>query len=64
MALAHFCRQHPAVQLEITIALGPDIRHAFDAGQLDEGDKKFPVRREKRGNFSENLGDGRRENSQ
>jgi DNA-binding transcriptional LysR family regulator len=35
MALAHFCRQHPAVQLEITIALGPDIRHAFDAGQLD-----------------------------
>jgi DNA-binding transcriptional LysR family regulator len=35
LALAHFCRQHPAVQLEITIALGPDVRHAFDSGQLD-----------------------------
>jgi DNA-binding transcriptional LysR family regulator len=35
MALAHFCRQHPSVQLEITIALGPDVRNAFDSGQLD-----------------------------
>jgi DNA-binding transcriptional LysR family regulator len=35
MALAHFCRRHPAVQLEITIALGPDVRHAFESGQLD-----------------------------
>ena len=33
--LAHFRRQHPAVQLEITIALGPDVRQAFDAGLLD-----------------------------
>jgi DNA-binding transcriptional LysR family regulator len=35
MVLAHFRRQHPAIQLEITIGLGPDIRHAFDSGLLD-----------------------------
>src|SRR5262249_14756398 len=33
--LAHFRRQHPAVQLEVTIALGPDVRHSFESGQLD-----------------------------
>jgi DNA-binding transcriptional LysR family regulator len=35
MALAHFRRQHPAVQLEVTIALGPDLRQLFESGQLD-----------------------------
>jgi DNA-binding transcriptional LysR family regulator len=35
MVLAHYCRQHRSVQLEITIGLGPDIRQAFDAGLLD-----------------------------
>jgi DNA-binding transcriptional LysR family regulator len=35
LALAHFRRQHPAVQLEITIALGPDVRQTFESGQLD-----------------------------
>lgn len=35
MVLAHFRRQHPAAQLEITIGLGPDVRQAFDSGLLD-----------------------------
>lgn len=35
MVLAHFRRQHPGVQLEIMIGLGPDVRQAFDSGLLD-----------------------------
>ena len=35
MLLAHFRRQHPNVQLEINIGLGPDMRREFQAGRLD-----------------------------
>ncbi|MFA5900094.1 MAG: LysR substrate-binding domain-containing protein [Hyphomicrobium sp.] len=35
MLLAHFRRQHPCVQLEISIGLGPDMRREFEGGNLD-----------------------------
>jgi DNA-binding transcriptional LysR family regulator len=33
--LAHFAQKHPGVQLEVTIALGPDIEAAIAAGEMD-----------------------------
>ena len=35
LVLAQFSRLHPAVLLETTIGLGPDVRRAFDSGGLD-----------------------------
>jgi DNA-binding transcriptional LysR family regulator len=33
--LAHFARKHPAVKLEVTIALGPEIEAAIEEGEVD-----------------------------
>lgn len=35
MLLAHFSQRHPGVELEVKIALGPEVRTAFDGGELD-----------------------------
>ncbi|HVX36769.1 MAG TPA: LysR family transcriptional regulator [Hyphomicrobium sp.] len=35
MLLAHFSQRHPGVELEVKIALGPEVRAAFEGGELD-----------------------------
>lgn len=35
LLLAHFAKTHPGVELEVNIALGPDVSSAFDNGELD-----------------------------
>lgn len=35
LLLAHFAKRHPGVELEVKIALGPDVRTAFENGELD-----------------------------
>jgi DNA-binding transcriptional LysR family regulator len=35
LLLAHFAQRHPGVELEVKIALGPDVRASFDDGELD-----------------------------
>lgn len=35
LLLAHFAQRHPGVELEVTITLGPEVRRAFEEGELD-----------------------------
>ena len=37
MLVAHFGQRHPGVELDIKIALGPDIKAAIEEGELDVG---------------------------
>jgi DNA-binding transcriptional LysR family regulator len=37
MLVAHFGRRHPGVELDIKIALGPDVKTAIEGGELDVG---------------------------
>jgi len=37
MLVAHFAQRHPGVELDIKIALGPDIKTAIEGGELDVG---------------------------
>lgn len=35
LLLAHFARRHPGIELDVNINLGPEIRRAFEGGELD-----------------------------
>lgn len=35
MLLAHFAQRHPGIELEVKIGLGPEVRSAFENGELD-----------------------------
>lgn len=35
LLLAHFAQRHPGVELEVKIAIGPEVRVAFEDGDLD-----------------------------
>lgn len=45
MLVANFAQRHPGVELDIKIALGPDIKAAIEGGELDVGIVNFELGR-------------------